>query len=112
MISDMPPVQIRRSTLTSPDAARLIIALNSELNAAFPEPGAHHFSLSEAQEAPGDGAFVIAYLEDRPVGAAPFGGWTKPLPNSSECTWTRPSVAAGLDVPLSRPSNRRRGGSA
>lgn len=68
MISSMPPVQIRRSTLASPNAARLIAALNSELNAAFPEPGANHFSLDEAQVALGDGAFLIAYLENRAVG--------------------------------------------
>lgn len=64
----MPPVEIRRSTLSSPDAARLITALNLELTAAFPEPGANHFSLHEAQVALGDGAFMIAYLEDHAVG--------------------------------------------
>jgi hypothetical protein len=42
-------VDIRRSTLASPDAARLIAALNAELAATFPEPGAKHFSLSGAQ---------------------------------------------------------------
>lgn len=64
----MAPVEIRRSTLTSPEATRLIAALNSELTAMFPEPGATHFSLSDANVAPGDGAFVIAYLEDAAVG--------------------------------------------
>ena len=61
-------VQIRRSTLASPDAARLIAALNLELSAMFPEPGANHFSLSDTQVAPGDGAFVIAYIDDVAVG--------------------------------------------
>ena len=60
--------QVRRATLSSPDAARLIAALNSELTATFPEPGATHFSLSDAHVAPGDGAFVIAYLDDLAVG--------------------------------------------
>ena len=46
----------------------MIAALNSELSAAFPEPGANHFSLSETQIVPGDGAFVIAYLDNRAVG--------------------------------------------
>ena len=59
---------IRRSTLASPDAVQLIAALNAELEAAFPEPGANHFSLSSAQVAMGDGAFVIAYVEDEAVG--------------------------------------------
>src|SRR5213592_1595234 len=56
-------VDIRRSTLASPDAARLIAALNAELKATFPEPGATHFSLAGAQVGAGDGAFVIAYLD-------------------------------------------------
>ncbi len=64
----MPRVQVRRSTLASPDAARLIAALNLELTGTFPEPGATHFSLSDAHVAPGEGAFLIAYLEDLAVG--------------------------------------------
>lgn len=64
----MPTPSIRRSTLTSSDAGRLIAALNAELTAMFPEPGANHFSLREAQVAPGDGAFLIAYLGDMAAG--------------------------------------------
>jgi GNAT superfamily N-acetyltransferase len=64
----MSAVQIRRSTLASPDAFRLITALHSELTATFPEPGATHFSLSGEQVAVGEGAFLIAYLHDLPVG--------------------------------------------
>jgi putative acetyltransferase len=66
-ILSVPPVHIRHSTLSSPDAARLIAALNAELTAIFPEPGANHFSLSDAQVA-GDGAFVVAYLGGAAVG--------------------------------------------
>lgn len=61
-------VDIRRSTLTSPDAARLIAALNAELEAMFPEPGATHFSLSGAQVEAGDGAFIVAHLDGVAVG--------------------------------------------
>ena len=61
-------MEIRRSTLTSEDAVRLISALNAELAAAFPEPGANHFSLSGSQVAAGEGAFVIAYMDGVPVG--------------------------------------------
>ena len=61
-------VDIRRSTLAAPDAARLIAALNAELTATFPEPGATHFSLSGAQVGVGDGAFVVAYLDEVAVG--------------------------------------------
>lgn len=64
----MQTIHIRRSTLGSPDAARLIAALNAELTAMFPEPGANHFSLHEAQVSAGDGAFMIAHLDDMPVG--------------------------------------------
>jgi GNAT superfamily N-acetyltransferase len=64
----MAAVVIRRSTLASPDAARLIAALNAELSAAFPEPGATHFSLSGNQVQPGDGAFLVAYVNGVAVG--------------------------------------------
>jgi putative acetyltransferase len=59
---------IRRSSLASPDAVGLITALNAELMAKFPEPGATHFSLSAEQVADGDGAFLIAYVDDEAVG--------------------------------------------
>jgi GNAT superfamily N-acetyltransferase len=64
----MRSVDIRRSSLASADAARLIAALNAELKAAFPEPGATHFSLGHAEVEPGDGAFVVAYLDEVAVG--------------------------------------------
>ena len=64
----MGTVDIRRSTLVSPDAARLIAAVDAELTTTFPEPGATHFSLSDAQVVAGDGAFLVAYLDDVAVG--------------------------------------------
>ncbi len=64
----MATIDIRRSTLASPDAVRLITALNTELTATFPEPGATHFSLSGTQVEDGDGAFVVAYLDGAAVG--------------------------------------------
>ncbi len=64
----MGTVHIRPRTLASPDAARLIAALNAELTATFPEPGATHFSISETQVAAGDGAFLVAYLDGVAVG--------------------------------------------
>src|SRR5688572_11956275 len=64
----MGTVEIRRSTLASPDAARLIAALNAELKATFPEPGATHFSLTGAEVGTGAGAFVVAYLDEVAVG--------------------------------------------
>ena len=64
----MGTVHIRRRTLASPEAAQLIAALNAELTTTFPEPGATHFSLSDAQVVAGDGAFLVAYLDDVAVG--------------------------------------------
>ena len=64
----MATIDIRRSTLASSDAVRLITALNAELTATFPEPGATHFSLSSTQVEDRDGAFVVAYLEGAAVG--------------------------------------------
>jgi GNAT superfamily N-acetyltransferase len=64
----MSSVDIRHSTLVSPEAARLIAALNAELSAAFPEPGANHFSLSSAEVEAGEGAFLLACLDDVAVG--------------------------------------------
>ena len=64
----MAGVEIRKSTLASADGVRLIAALNAELTAIFPEPGASHFSLSGEQVGAGQGAFLIAYLDDVAVG--------------------------------------------
>jgi len=61
-------VDIRRAGLASPHAARLIAALNAELTALFPEPGATHFSLSTAQVETGEGAFFVAYLDEAAIG--------------------------------------------
>lgn len=61
-------MNIRRTTLASPDATRLITALNAELQATFPEPGANHFSLRDSQVSAGEGAFLVAYLDDLAVG--------------------------------------------
>lgn len=54
--------------LDSPDARRLITALDTELKALFPEAGATHFSLSQEQVAVGDGAFLVAYVDGEAVG--------------------------------------------
>jgi putative acetyltransferase len=64
----MGTIDIRRGTLASPDAVRLIAALNAELKATFPEPGATHFSLTGTQVEAGDGAFVVAHLDAVAVG--------------------------------------------
>jgi GNAT superfamily N-acetyltransferase len=61
-------LEITRETLTGPIATALISALNAELSAIYPEPGANHFSLDENEVAPGAGSFVVARWRGRPVG--------------------------------------------
>jgi GNAT superfamily N-acetyltransferase len=64
----MSAVQVRKSALTSTEAARLIGALNAELMTSHPEPGSTHFSLSGEQVMDGEGAFLIAWLDEVAVG--------------------------------------------
>jgi hypothetical protein len=40
----------------------------SELTTTYPEPGATHFALSDTQVVSGQGAFLIAYLDDVAIG--------------------------------------------
>ena len=61
-------VEIARELITSPDAALLIGALNVELAAGYPEPGANHFRLDPEEVAPGSGIFLVARWVGRPVG--------------------------------------------
>jgi GNAT superfamily N-acetyltransferase len=58
---------IRREDLRSPPAHRLIDALNAELAARYPEPGATHFRLDAEEVAANKGAFLIGYLDGEPV---------------------------------------------
>jgi GNAT superfamily N-acetyltransferase len=57
---------IERADILSPDAERLILALNEELSTRYPEPGANHFRLDADEVRPGRGSFLIA----RRAGAA------------------------------------------
>ena len=61
-------LEIAPASLTSSVAATLIAALNAELSALYPEPGATHFSLDPSEVEPGTGIFVVARLEGRHVG--------------------------------------------
>src|SRR5438270_13344825 len=61
-------LEIARESLTSDVAASLITALNAELSAMYPEPGANHFGLDPSEVAPGSGIFLVARLDGRPVG--------------------------------------------
>lgn len=60
---------IRRESISSPAATRLIGALNAELSRLYPEEGtAEHFRLTADEVAAGRGAFLVAYLDDEPLG--------------------------------------------
>ena len=61
-------VEIAPESLTSPDATELLTALNAELSALYPEPGANHFRLDPNEVAPGAGVFLVARLLGTPVG--------------------------------------------
>jgi GNAT superfamily N-acetyltransferase len=59
---------LRRETLAGDAARELIPRLNAELSEAYPEAGANHFGLADADVAPGRGAFLVVYRDGRPVG--------------------------------------------
>ena len=59
---------IRRAGLESAPAQTLIEALNAELRAMYPEPGANHFRLEPHEVDEGRGIFLIAARGDRPIG--------------------------------------------
>jgi GNAT superfamily N-acetyltransferase len=59
---------IRPEAITSPVAAALISALNTELASRYTEPGANHFRLDAAEVAPGAGCFLVVRWRGRPVG--------------------------------------------
>jgi putative acetyltransferase len=61
-------VSVRRESLQSDAARRLIAALNAELAMQYPEAGANHFRLDPEEIEPGRGTFVVAVLEGKPVG--------------------------------------------
>ncbi len=61
-------VEIGPSSILSEDATTLIGALNAELAAAYPEPGANHFRLDPEEVAPGRGVFLVAHAGGDPVG--------------------------------------------
>jgi GNAT superfamily N-acetyltransferase len=65
--SPVPSLAIRRAELSSSAACSLIAALNAELSAQYPEPGATHFRLDAEEVSAGKGTFIIGYLHDVPV---------------------------------------------
>jgi GNAT superfamily N-acetyltransferase len=61
-------VTIAPEPIGSDDAVALISALNAELAARYPEPGATHFRLDPDEVASGTGVFLVVRRVGRPVG--------------------------------------------
>jgi len=61
-------VSVQRASIESRAALELITALNAELSALYPEPGANHFRLDPDEVAAGRGAFLVAYHDGRALG--------------------------------------------
>jgi putative acetyltransferase len=71
-------LEISPEILTSAAATALIGALNEELSARYPEPGATHFRLDPHDVAPGIGVFLVARWLGRPVGCGALRRLTDP----------------------------------
>jgi GNAT superfamily N-acetyltransferase len=61
-------IEFRREEIFAPVAKQLIGALNAELDDRYPEEGANHFDLAAEEVADGRGAFLVAFLDDEPIG--------------------------------------------
>ena len=61
-------ITITRAELTADISRSLIKALNAELSALYPEPGANHFQLDPTEVAKDCGAFLVVYRAGVPVG--------------------------------------------
>ncbi len=61
-------IEIRSEALDEPVVRSLVLALNAELAQRYPEEGANHFRLDPEEVGPGRGAFLVAYVDGKPVG--------------------------------------------
>jgi GNAT superfamily N-acetyltransferase len=61
-------IEIRSERLDEPVVRSLVLALNAELAERYPEEGANHFRLDPEEVGPGRGAFLVAYVDEKPVG--------------------------------------------
>jgi GNAT superfamily N-acetyltransferase len=61
-------VEFRGEPLSAPIVQQLIKSLNAELESIYPEDGANFFRLEPEEVAEGRGAFLVAYLHEKPVG--------------------------------------------
>ena len=61
-------IRIERAQVTDEVSLALIRALNEELRALYPEPGANHFRLDPEQVSAERGAFLLVYRDGVAVG--------------------------------------------
>lgn len=61
-------ITITRTAITDDVSRGLIAALNAELQAAYPEPGANHFQVAPDDVGVGRGAFLVVRRAGVPVG--------------------------------------------
>jgi GNAT superfamily N-acetyltransferase len=61
-------ITIERADLNGEASRALIDALNAELSALYPEPGATHFQLSPNEVAGGRGIFLVLHQDGTPIG--------------------------------------------
>jgi GNAT superfamily N-acetyltransferase len=81
-------VAVRRCDILSPVAHGLIGALNAELSRRYPEEGATHFRLDSEEVAEGQGAFLVAWRGENPVGCGAvrrIGEWSGELKRMYVC---------------------------
>jgi putative acetyltransferase len=67
----MPPsseIEFHRESLDSAVVRALVKSLNAELESIYPEDGANFFRLDPEEVAEGRGAFLVAYLDNKPIG--------------------------------------------
>jgi aminoglycoside N3'-acetyltransferase/GNAT superfamily N-acetyltransferase len=62
-----PTLTVAREEILSPTAYALMSALNAELTATYPEPGATHFRLDADEVSDGRGAFLVVRRSGQPV---------------------------------------------
>ena len=68
MTAEPGTITIARAKLSAAPSHALIAALNAELSAMYPEPGANHFGLKPAQVSGQSGVFLVASLNGTTVG--------------------------------------------
>jgi GNAT superfamily N-acetyltransferase len=61
------PLLVSRTTLTDERTVELVLRLNEELDALYPEPGANHFTLDPESVLPPNGVMLRAALDGVPV---------------------------------------------